>query len=435
MRIRHLLVLFSILAISMCEAANSYELATHAAITQKAFERSVLGSDPRILRELGIGQPSANPFGEIYFDVSGADIRMRSVDDFEVGFMPQGLQLLSLQAWLLRGAIREDDVRWPFGDNPQDDPYGNKMRVLNHFFDPYLNRPLTVAGVAAGAKAPDWAAGTPDIFNAPNTPDTGRDNHFTLFDAREAMYRALTGKTKDGTNATPGASNNEPAPEYVRKAYWATTFRALGDVVHLVEDMAQPQHTRNDAHSGMPGFGHKSVYELFVECRATQSGVSDLGSYNIKDCPGLTYTGYPDVVFANYSDYFSTHNGREWGLADYSHNGFFSAGTNLGTNSYPYPSNDPSRYSERDTVVDSNGSVTSHLMGTVPDSLHPELTATDALATKSLWYEFLIESNNQQLGYSLDVTNYVDMSNLLTPMPFAYSAEFLNHLVFCRSLV
>jgi hypothetical protein len=28
-----------------------------------------------------------------------------------------------------------------------------------------------------------------------------------------------------------------------RQAYWATTFRALGDVAHLVQDLAQPQHT------------------------------------------------------------------------------------------------------------------------------------------------------------------------------------------------
>ncbi len=33
-----------------------------------------------------------------------------------------------------------------------------------------------------------------------------------------------------------------------RHAYRATTFRALGDVLHLVQDMGQPQHTRNAAH-------------------------------------------------------------------------------------------------------------------------------------------------------------------------------------------
>lgn len=426
-------LLSGLVCASIATPAPAYELATHGAITYEASKRSVL-NDQQFLKDLGIDtQTNLNdPFGTVYYDVSGATVQPRASDTFEDTIIQRlGLQPLSLPAWLMRGAIREDDVRWPFGDNPQDDPYGNKMRVLNHFFDPYNNIPLTVAGIAAGAKAPDWAAGTPDIFTAPNTPDTGRDNHFTIFDAREAMYRALTGKKKDGTNAAPGATDNNPALEYVRKAYWATTFRALGDVMHLVEDMAQPQHTRNDAHSGMPGFGHKSVYELFVECRATQSGVTDLGSYNIKDCPGLTpadYAGYPDVVFTKYSDYFSTHNGREWGLADYSNNGFFSAGTNLGRNSYPYPSNDPSRYSERDTVVDSSGSVTSHLIGTVPDSLYPELTATAALATKSLWYEFLIESGKQEyLGYTLDVTNYVDMSNLLIPRAVAYSAGLLNH--------
>src|SRR3989344_875174 len=133
------------------------------------------------------------------------------------------------------------------------------------------NWPLTV-GVTLGKRAPDWASGTNDVFNQPNTPENGRRNHFTVFDAREAMYRALTGKKKDNTDA---GLNNQPATEADRKAYWATLFRALGDIVHLVEDMAQPQHTRNDPHAGKGGpiaeavlTGHKSLYEAYIETRA-----------------------------------------------------------------------------------------------------------------------------------------------------------------------
>ena len=35
-----------------------------------------------------------------------------------------------------------------------------------------------------------------------------------------------------------------------RKACWAATFRTLGDAVHLLQDMSQPQHTRLDSYSG-----------------------------------------------------------------------------------------------------------------------------------------------------------------------------------------
>jgi hypothetical protein len=34
-------------------------------------------------------------------------------------------------------------------------------------------------------------------------------------------------------------------PRAFRDAYWATTFRALGSVMHLVQDMGNPQHTRD----------------------------------------------------------------------------------------------------------------------------------------------------------------------------------------------
>ena len=82
------------------------------------------------------------------------------------------------------------------------------------------------------------------------------------------MYRALTGRSKSGQVVAPVQTD--------RKAYWATTFRALGDVVHLIQDMAQPQHTRNDPHSGLGDLirswshftGHGSVYEHYIDARA-----------------------------------------------------------------------------------------------------------------------------------------------------------------------
>ena len=159
--------------------------------------------------------------------------------------------VLTLPAWLMRGAIREDDLGevlgFPIGGDPHDDPYGNIFRVFNHFFDPYYDRALSY--VPGAQKNPDWAIGSSNPFTQPNTPDTERRNHFTVLDAREVMYRAITGKKLDGTNATPNASDTNPASPDVRKTWWATTFRALGDILHLNQDMAQPQHTRNEPHS------------------------------------------------------------------------------------------------------------------------------------------------------------------------------------------
>ena len=234
--------------------ANAYELSTHGLLTDKAYERSNLGVDTALFDQLGVNATNLKVFGESYYDVSGNEIGSRSQNDFEKQRMPsKGLGFLTVKGWLMRGAIREDDVPVFFGKNPQDDPYGQIFRVANHFYDPRNDRPLTIIGIPLGKKAPDWAIGAKDVFDDENDANTNRRNHFTVFDARESLFRALTGMDKGGSTAigaggsTPGTAADKEA---VRKAYWATTFRALGDLIHLVQDMAQPQHTRNDAHAG-----------------------------------------------------------------------------------------------------------------------------------------------------------------------------------------
>lgn len=251
-----------LLCISVAGEVNAFELGTHAAITRKAYEKSVL-ADPQFLQELGLVD-GKKPFGEAYLDVSGTEVRSRSANEFEQRFMPANSQELSISGWLMRGAIREDDLGaislLPMGDDPHDDPYGSIFRVFNHFYDPVFDRPLTTYNEKLGQKAPDWATGSADVFQQPNSPDANRRNHFTVFDARESMYRALTGLNARGDSVA--------ATEAIRNQYWATTFRALGDVIHLLQDIGQPQHTRNDPHSGKPGFGHESTFELYLESRA-----------------------------------------------------------------------------------------------------------------------------------------------------------------------
>jgi hypothetical protein len=330
---KYLLTWLSIFTLAVSEVAPSCEFTTHTTITKNAFERSVFGSDPQFAKNLGIDPTAYSPFGECYFDVFGAEVRTRTVNDFEKGFMPQGSQPLSVAGWLLRGAIREDDwtgVNIPFVCNVQaENPQGeeNIDRPLHHFFDPVHNRPLTVFGFARGLTAPDWATGSVDAFNQLNVPRSSRENHFTVFDAREALFRALTGRDR--------LERVVASTEAERNKYWATTFRALGDVVHLVQDMAQPQHTRNDRHAGVcieAIAGHKSVYEEYVNARAT-GGVYALPSGQYVTPGALEYGNYPLPRFTDYASYFSTRHRqgdilKRQGLADYSNRGFFSAGTN-----------------------------------------------------------------------------------------------------------
>ena len=99
------------------------------------------------------------------------------------------------------------------------------------------------------------------------------------------MFRALTLMTpSDGGYIDISAGKDDATKQQWRQAYWATAFRALGDVLHLNQDMAQPQHTRNEPHSGkgclfgMCLAGHTSVYERYINARALKATSFSAGS-------------------------------------------------------------------------------------------------------------------------------------------------------------
>ena len=440
-------LLLVLLALFSGFSVHGYELGTHARLTQQAYLQSVLSTDASLFQELGIDEPGASkPFGENYLDISGGRIEERKGSGFSEtnNRMPKGVKPFSIKGWFMRGAIREDDYLVNFGaENPQDDAYGPFNRPLHHFYDPINDKGLSAFPVF-GTAAPDWAIGSSDSFANPALPNTFRRNHFTLFDARESLFRALTGKDKNWT--TVAANKTQ------RDKYWATVFRALGDVVHLVQDMGQPQHTRNDRHSGKkydgfaPFRGHKSVFEAYVEARAKQdrfivTQLQTSGGTPL-DVPteGLKYTGYPVPAFDDYASYFSSWHIdgsdplQRRGLADYSNRGFFTAGTNFGdTGNYLHPDPDPksSAYIRSFITTDwsggrlPNGGAVKVLRGTVPDKLTGSQDQA-VLSTVGLWDQFLVQEVSKE-QYTLTRANYDDMADLLIPRAVAYSAGMISH--------
>lgn len=433
--------------------ANSYELATHAATTYNAYLKSNLVLGGTLVKDFGIEvllvnpDTSGMPFGENYYDIQGSTIMERKAQDYEKNVIKPipriDISPLTLSGWLMRGAIREDDLGTVLGfrkgDDPHDDPYGSIFRVYNHFFDPIHNIPLTVLHDELGETTPNWAIGTTDAFATPMAENIGRRNHFTVFDARETMYRALTGQSKNGTNL--GNNLALPAPEVDRKKYWATLFRALGDILHLNQDMAQPQHTRNEAHTGLGGplsnsvTGHESVFEMYIDARATGSN-----SYSID---GLPKQPYPPLDFGNYdypipafnkiSDYWSSGIGATSlsgkGLADYSNHGFFTTGNNIGGTKFAAPSPIAANYVPQRTLYPEGMAkqfIMNYLAGPVVDNNTGNQTNPDSIrmVRESIWKEFSTASN----VYSLDRNTYDDMANLLIPRAVSYSAGLINYL-------
>ena len=425
-------------------AAGCYELTTHGGITRAAYGRSVL-KDASFRATLGLPKIS-QPFGDVYFDVAGTINLQRTANPFEGAIIKGalGVDPLSIEGWLMRGVIREDDVPSFAGDNPQDDSYGSIFRVFNHFYDPINNIPLTVGGIRPGSvfgdpnePAPGWAIGTQNIFSSPILPDENRRNHFTVFDAREAMYRALTGRNAQG-NQFIASSQTE------RNKYWATTFRALGDVVHLLQDMAQPQHTRNEVHCGrsynfptIPGCGHKSVYENYIDARAKGEAfvvVNLFGANQVRtQAQPLTYSGYDIPSFSDYASFYTTREGNIFarrGMADYSNRGFFTAGKNVGNLDYASPG--PGPYGTVKLTQDWNGNALPsnagvvQLVGPVTDALTSN-SQTVSLSTFGMWDQFLLSSQGLSPSYTLTKPNYDDMASLLIPRAVAYSAGLINY--------
>ena len=442
-------VLVVALLIEFPGTVKAFEVGTHAAITNATFQR-VLRDQPNLLARLGF-MSAPQSLSKTYFDVSGSQIRSRTIMPFERDLVELGNekglglegQTTLVNGWLMVGAVREDDN--PSEGNPKDDPYqsgGAFHREFNHFFDPLFNRPLTISGLpwAYGQpirKAVDWALGTVDAYTGSGTRDTESTwNHFTLFDAREAMFRALTLRQKNdsGYYDVPGMQTAGDA-QATRLAYWATTFRALGDVLHLNQDMAQPQHTRNEPHSGKVvleyvGAGHTSVFEKYMDERARRVTYTRPGSEGVK-APALPFDGYPTVHFEHFSDFWSTAPGMSSspgaGLADYSNHGFFTPAANWGNSNYPYPSADPYPTESAEGLVPAHPrSKTTFLRGDVSDR-YTGSSSNIRLTTESIWDRTALFSGERVKTYTLNRFNYDDMASLLIPRAVAYSAGIIEH--------
>jgi hypothetical protein len=100
----------------------AYELATHAGLTKKIYERSQLGSDTALLKSLGLSDyDSQNLFGTSYYDLSGNRVAERIAQTFEGDVFRRvarnrrfaATEEFSIAGWLMRGAVREDDLSRP----------------------------------------------------------------------------------------------------------------------------------------------------------------------------------------------------------------------------------------------------------------------------------------------------------------------------------
>jgi hypothetical protein len=296
-------VLATCIIVAVSRFGYAHEADTHAALGVQAWQQSTLVTDPVVRANLGLDRDDVtapfrnvppllalnDPQADDYFDVmaplwssvnsisnpgafAGAFLRMPSLFDsinmVDFGFdfrNETGANLAYLQAWLMRGEIREDDLRidtdYPnesVANRPDPDPNGDIVRVFHHFYDPVHDSGLQPVGLPSGtcsglpggdsegcSRSPDWALGVTGSTIGSPTPNATRRNHFSYRDAREAYYCWLTHREASGQ--TPAAASRD------RNYCLATAFKSLGQVMHLVQDTSQPQHVRDDGHNPPSG--------------------------------------------------------------------------------------------------------------------------------------------------------------------------------------
>jgi len=374
----------------MPTALFAYELGTHAYVTKVAVDGSVLSPlSPRsIVPVLGFERLDATtPFkmqvgNDIpligYFDNTPlANISTASIDASEFFFRrPQNQEGVIFQrlhdagllptdanraefeqtiaAWVMRGAIREDDNDvgvFSLGDH-DGDPWNDVFRAGRHFYDPINERALLDSPTCAlfgCRRATEWAMGRTNVLTTPGTLDSSRENHFSWQDARDNYWWALTynlAPVDELPNGTHGVV--QEGESGYRKLRFATTLKAVGQVIHLVQDMAQPQHSRNDSH-GPPISSPLSVkdgaFEAYTEGRLFRTlpptvytnaiRLFDGSLLTIDNLPVLRVRGnvpYPVPAFSTPVKFFTTqvNDGpvpARRGMADLSNRGFFTAST------------------------------------------------------------------------------------------------------------
>jgi len=276
---------------------KAYEVETHIELSAAAALGSVLGDNDRRSR-LGLTKPISS--GEIFPNSRGVPSTV--IDLFR------------------SGARYEDDF----------------PRSMNHFFDPRTGTPLQASANdfyfitlaeqktaealisslnSLAQTSPDWALAATLAIEVVND--------YSYKAAREYFHQGLTAKL-----------------DVVRYRNLGLMFESLGRIIHHIQDMAQPQHVRNDWHL------HDLVWEQNCELKTTfkcdeYKSLRRPSAYehwiNRDDVLSkLSFRGYEPVYAASgagadgltvFSDArrFWTNGGK--GIADFTARNFLSAGT------------------------------------------------------------------------------------------------------------
>ena len=122
--------------------------------------------------------------------------------------------------WLGEGGVKEDLPHWYM-------PY---IRSVNHFHNP-LETDISKAGFSGIWGTGIFSGESSILWSQEPSGEQSSGGHYSWHDVRDYFYAALT------------ATDNT-----TRESNFAETFRGLGQLLHLIEDLSVPEHARDDGH-------------------------------------------------------------------------------------------------------------------------------------------------------------------------------------------
>ncbi len=538
-RVRYFL--FVLTLISASGPCVAFETETHALITNQVYQNSVLSAsgNESVVNILGLDRLDASlPFGvywkagggNAYYTDGGAVNPSAFSTELQLGIVAGGINpqefercqmqeflkidksdsdrtpyrtlfeattsnnsstasaasdsLLPIRNWLVRGAIREDDLgtlglndAWKsncgfwWTETTPSQP-GQLVRSLRHFYNPINGSGLDttiyegpIPIPVAGDPSVFWALGYVNNLTNPPVVNASRINTYSYEDAHNSLYWALT-RELTRVPGQPHTSQEREADAYDRMFLWATTFRSLGDVVHLLEDAGQPQHTRNDPHS-VKNSDEQQAFEGYTNIRVLGQGT--LSTYSrvffpesLQGISAPPLGSYPGVgkhwiEFASPLSYFSTRfsfndNGNPLarnGLADYTNRGFFTGGTLPGANGFDYPKNPATESNQYQTIsapcIQLGGNpqlqdvMCTHYTSSVPDGIASGYTdelppgfdsAHIPLVSEGVLAEFAANAGlapDNQINFALGMEELDTIGNLTIPRAVGYATGMINY--------
>jgi hypothetical protein len=376
--------------------ANAYEIETHALITSVALDKSYL-SNATVLSKLGL--------------------RFLPLDDRRQTFLSSLGDARSISDLIEFGSRWEDESA--------------SAQALRHFYDPVFDRPLDVGGSGSSliAKSPDWAL-------EDNATFLSQSNSYR--DARNYFYNALTAAT-----------------ELDRRKSFGLMFQSIGQVIHHLQDMAQPQHVRNDPHCDSPvcqtidpRFFAPSQYEKYTDLDSPTDRLRQI-RVNLPFLEEGSSPVYPGANPATLPlkkprDFWRTTtpgssiaNGK--GISEYTSRNFFSAGTITASYASPQPPTISDWYAPSESVDIRQLLPGTTLQGTVHFHERP---VTDSLAgtsdvNKRALSDGLFDGDLAQIYSTTGTSGYLVFAlnrftfdaahHYLIPRAVAYSSGLINY--------